>query len=148
MITIGGVRVGCKVQEALAILGSDYKKEPILDDNLTTYTFSNSLSLVVSSDDVVREVHGGADLAVNGEPIIHRRMHHDEIVKILGTPISTQTGDYQTLEFDENGDFVPHPLSPGPVELYYRFDTAECRIFFFEGPVAFRFSLRIPPEKP
>ena len=145
-MTLDGVSPGCKLDEALALLGSAIKKEPILDDDLTVYTYPNALSLVVGPDDVVREIHGGTELEASDGSLIRLTMSHHEILETLGPPSATQVGDYFTFEVDELGEFVPHPLSPGPIELSCTFETTECRIAFFQGPFASRFSLRIRPD--
>ena len=145
-MTIDGVSPGYGIEQALSILGPATKKEPILDDDLTVYTYPKSLSLVVGPDDVVREIHGGSELKTNDGSLIRLKMSHDDIVEILGSPTDTRTGDYCTFEVDNFDEFVPHPLSPGPLELSYFFDPIECRISFFQGPFASHFSLRIRPD--
>lgn len=146
-MTIDGVSPGCELDEALAVLGPASKKEPILDDDLTVYTYPNSLSLVVGPNNVVREIHGGAVLATSDGSVVRLKMSQDDIMEILGAPTVTRMGDYCTFEVDDIGEFVPHPLSPGPIELSYVSETSECRISFFEGPFASRFSLRVRPDR-
>ena len=101
---------------------------------------------MAGNDNVVREIHGGSELVTSDGISISLGTSHDDIVQLLGAPTASRTGDYCTFEVDEFGEFVPHPLSPGPVELSYLFPATECRIFFFEGPFASRFSLRISPN--
>jgi len=114
-MTIDGVSPGCELDEALAVLGPASKKEPILDDDLTVYTYPNSLSLVVGPNNVVREIHGGAVLATSDGSVVRLKMSQDDIMEILGAPTVTRMGDYCTFEVDDIGEFVPHPLSPGPI---------------------------------
>jgi hypothetical protein len=96
-MTLDGVSPGCGIEQVLAILSPTIKKEPILDDDLTVYTYPKALSLVVGSDDLVREIHGGSELITNDGSVIRLGMSHDDIVEILGPPSATRVGDYSIL---------------------------------------------------